>query len=257
MLNQYNRRLMRLLRSQNITCYRDNMADDDEEIIFPLCFKEFPAIIFRAHSTDSGKTYLTAKLGTAEDEDDKAELYPIINELNCKYSFSSIYIGESGSIYCDIQFLIDDNTSDEILNAYIDAIISISKSSAIRICRFLTREKPPVTCDIDIDDFDFDGGYDEYDDYDEYDGCDECDEPLEPELVDPEFMEEFEHLGVMEDLPETKSKIKMLIDESIREASESDSDDEEFSTSDLFEDIFSDEGESDENTGSDSENGAA
>lgn len=157
MPNTHLKKIMKCLESEGLKYYLDpSSEEEDEEVIVPLCFKKIPAIIFRIMASDNGKVSLTAKIGTAENEEDRQGLYPILNDLNSKYSFASIYICDSGSIFCDIQFIMDKIVSNKTLSDYIDAMISIGKEAASPVCRFLNRETDiTIEDDTEIDESDY------------------------------------------------------------------------------------------------------
>ncbi|MDO4188566.1 MAG: hypothetical protein Q4D29_06205 [Lachnospiraceae bacterium] len=234
MRNSHLIRLKKCLRKENIRYYGGLIfSDEDSEIIFPLCLSKVPAAIFRALVNKSGKICFTVKLGVSENDYVRNRLYPVLNELNNKYSFVSLFIDKKDGIFCELQFIIDEDTSDDIICEYIHAMLSITNESASAISRILLEEpakinevESPDMCEEFADEEDVD--YNESDDYygedvDYNESDDYYEEDTNSNVVDEDYI--LSDLADLSDLLETEDTSE------INEESETDETSE-------FEDLF-------------------
>lgn len=202
--NQALRLVTEYLKIEGIQYFTSGDDDDSDDVMImaPICFADIPALIVKVFVTKLGKVSIMAKLGSANTDEKKKRLYPVLNSLNSQYSFVCFSISDNDGIYSELQFIASDNSSVGLVDEYFGAFFSITERAATKILQELWNE-PEITVqeteDFDIDDTLEGDTYDEYGDEDEDEYSDEgCyDDDSHFIIEDPDF--EFEDEEVVTD----------------------------------------------------------
>lgn len=133
-MNKYTRRIIDYFSKENVVYYLDDDNEiEDDQLTVPVYLSGLPSIIIRVFVTDYGKCTFMTKLGAAKEESTVNRLYPILNKMNSKYSFVSLYVNERNSVVLNSNFMISTRTQFNIIDEYFRAMISIGSEACKEI----------------------------------------------------------------------------------------------------------------------------
>lgn len=247
-MNRNTRRMADFFSKENIKYYIENEdADDAEDILtIPVSTSKIPGIIIKLFVSRAGKASYFVKLGKIDIDKQTYETYPILNELNRRFSFVSFSIGDNGAVCMDLQYMMNSRMAYNILFEYFNCAVKISEEayeSLIPILWDCTMLKKPV---MDDESMYFEDSDEDEDFYEE--GFEEESGP---------FLSEEESLSIDGDDMLSQDDILDLFAEDFGSEEDSSSDDDlEEEEDSEFNELFL-EDESDESGASDDENSSA